>query len=530
MDYVDVLTKFHYPKSKNDPIPLIVKQSDGNLISLVSVCTKNNGFIFNQIKIDDYFNKYLKGTQCRLWIDSGGYNLFRKWNLDESSLSKYIDAYNHFMVSSATYARIFSLDFPIAVPHRKVDNTWFNTREMVKKWNMISQERALATLNKNPEIKEKYTFVYQFRTLRLYEIWSEIYKELDLGKHIVNRAIGGLVGAYSASKKVNRRNGKRRELLFSPVIGPAFVALNDYIKAGNFNNDFNLHFLGISTAHDEFVIIFLERLFCRYLAENGLKVRARFSVDTRHHSQEMDKYLRKRGIYHFFPEGHPYRIRKDDKIRYVADDKLVKVFQDEYKIYIKEEIEKTYNIGKMDINTEKSSDSNTNRNTSPPEEKERVTCTADFYPLSIYSNNNLIRFFDVFIGEQNLVDHLFAAKNRNEIENAIVKLFEKIIPAQVKKSLVEISEPVDVGNGDKCKIDIAINTNQEEFAHEKDLNDMSSFYDFFIFPKSRNKIKTSLSRIYQFHKWFVKDGRDPVKLDKLIVQFIKDIGIKDRLK
>lgn len=512
MDYVDVLTKFHYPKSKNDPIPLIVKQSDGNLISLVSVCTKNNGFVFNQIKIDDYFNKYLKYTQCRLWIDSGGFNLFRKWNLDESSLSKYIDAYNHFMVSSATYDRIFSLDFPIAVPHRKVDNTWFNTREMVKKWNKISQERALATLNKNPEIRKKYTFVYQFRTHGLYKIWSEIYKELDLGKYIVNRAIGGLVGAYSASKKVKRRNGKGRELLFSPVIGPAYAALNDYLEAGNFNIDFHLHFLGISTAHDEFVIIFLERLFCRYLAEKGLNVKARFSVDTRSHSQKLDKHIREHGIYHFFPEGHPYRIRKDDKIRNVAKDILNNVFQDEYRIYIDGEIEKILF-------------------------KEKVNCTADFYPLSIYSNNNLIRFFDVFIAEQNLVGHLFAAKNRNEMENAIVKLFERILPAPVKKSLVEISEQVDVGSGDKCKIDITINTTQEEFVHAKDLNDMSSFYDFFKSPKYHNKItnldnkiKTSLGRIYQFHKWFEKDGRDPVKLDKLIVQFIKDIGIKDRLK
>ncbi len=512
MQYLYVLSGFNNPNAVFDPFPLIVEQSDGILISLVNIFRikehDTKQLTLATKLIENHRTKYLKNKKCNLWIDSGGFNLFEKLELTESSIEDYIKIYNQYLSQHDQFDRIFSLDFPAVKEPSKMNNSWFNSRKMIKKWNIKSQISALETIRKNPELRQKYTFIYQFKTRKIYKIWNEMYRELDLGKEITHRAIGGLVGIHKASKLANHKI-----LVFSPVIGPAYKCLNDYLNAKNFDNDFNLHFLGIRNKIDNFVIILLEKLFTRYLKELGHSRRAIFSIDTRSYSARMDKNIRSEGVFSFDPERFQNKIRRDYRILDIADVRLNAIYFKEYLEYISGEI-----VEKLP-------------------EKLKVDCIADFYPLGIYSNNSLNNYFDYFISENKLIEMVYNIKNRTVLIQSIDKIFEKLLPVPDLSKTTDLASKLPINSFERSQLDEYNRERKKPVTINADVDKLTPLYDIFknkTYYKKKdnldNMIKESICRIHEFHRWFFKDMRDPKKLEKLMNKFIKDIGIKDTLK
>jgi hypothetical protein len=510
MHYIDVSSGFKNLKSELDPFPLIVDQSDGILISLMAICRitdrKTKKSSFKAQLIVEHREKYLTHKNCNLWIDSGGFNLFEKWNLSEENLENYIDVYNQYMSQHDQFDRIFSLDFPVIKVPSKKNNEWFNSKGMLKKWNRESQLLALETIRKIPQLRDKYTYVYQFKTPRLYKIWNDLYRELELGKEIVHRAIGGLVGIQAASRKSNHKT-----LLFSAVIGPAYKCFADFLESDYSNNDFTLHFLGVSNKIDQFVVILLEKLFTEYLKDSGNNGKAIFSIDTRAHSTRMDKNIRREGIFSFDIEKYHNTIHKDYRIVDIPDQRLKRAYSNGYDEYVYCEI-----IDKMLWN-------------------ENVKCTADFYPLGIYSNNNLIKYFDYFISHNRIIDIIYSTKSRAKVEENVEKIFLNLLPPPDITKTVKLSSKLSVASWVRSEIENYENDHKPINANP-DVDKLTPLYDIFkssYYKKKTNldnKIKESIGRIYEFHKWFVKDRRDPKKLERLMTKFIKDIGLKNDLK
>lgn len=541
MRYIDVVSKFKYTRCVQDPTPLIINQSDGQLVSLVSLCKiKNNGarhLVSEMGKLEDYYETYHKEKKYSIWLDSGGYNLLSKWKLTESNLSDYIQIYHGVMENNGKFFdKIFSLDCPIAVQKGKIYNSWFNTRKQIYKWNKDSLTESIKCISSHEALRNKFIFVYNFRTKSMYDIWSKLYDTLNLKDVIVNRAIGGLVGVYDASKKANHK-----DLYFSPVIGPAFKCFYDYLTAKK-DIDFNLHFLGINTPIDQFVIIFLENLFSHYLDELGFQHRACFSVDTRAHSTKMDKSLRSAGVYSFNPAKFANVIHRDHKIIDVAGTRLKHAYPlpcnpldiTEHCLFI--EIEKIL-------------------------WNKRVKSAAAFYPLSLYSNNNLIKYFDYFINGNNLVEKLCEATDIVQFEKHIEELFNDLLPIVDHSEsetflslLMRAQEITDISI--KTKLKEGIDVRAEEFnklCRNPTADRLTPLYSLFKgsysyerlsklpngtlkatpnYNRKSNldyKIKTSLSKILEFHQWFTH-SKSKEKLKTLMNKFISDIGIKDDLK
>ena len=510
MKYIYVLTQFNYSKSKFDPIPLIVEQSNGTLVSIVEICNrgyKNNElFLFNINLLKQYKRKYLNNISSGLWVDSGGYNFLTNWKLDEQSVKFYLNSYIQFMTSNGLFEKIFSLDIPTVPKTCDRDNSWVNTCDNIYNLNSMSQSYAVDALKRFPELKTKYIFTYQFKTASLYKIWKQIYKEEGLGKYVTHRAVGGVVGLHEAS-----RRSKNKNLLFSPVIGPAFDCFNDYINAKSIDLDFKVHFLGISTELDQFVIIFLEKLFTYYLYTQGSSSKADFSIDTRSNSKNVEVGIRTTGIYSFEPGRYPNRIHRDYLIRDIPNSRLRNIYDKHYSELISQEISDNISWDK------------------------NVSQLSDFYPLSLYSNNNLLKYFDWFINSNELLKKLVAAENKDDIENQVKDIFNKLLPKPNKSKSVPFENILDAAKDIDKEVNVAIARAGFDFTVNEAVDKLTPLYDIFKSPRYHNKVNNldnkivvSIGRVYEFHRWLV-DDRGPEQLEELMLKFIDDIGIEDVL-
>ena len=170
--------------------------------------------------------------------------------------------------------------------------------------------------------------------------------------------------------------------------------------------------------------------------------------------------------------------------------------------------------------------------------EQMVQCVADFYPLGIYSNNNLIKFFEEFINDNDLLGVLLEAKNKEHLETQIKHIFEKIFPEPNRENDLDIVSALKINDHQKREIkEIMDKENITNFTSNTQEDLLTPLYDIFKSPKYHNKktnldhrIKISLSRIYEFHKWFTTTNRDSIELEKLMMNFIDDIGIADELK
>ena len=207
-----------------------------------------------RLDLEQYIDQVITSVKAHLYIDSGGYS-FIKGLIHPDDISKLIGCYIHFMIDEMeNYYRIFSLDLPFSMKYNL-----YNTKDNIYNYNRYSLIETFKVIEQIPQLSEKFIFIWQFRLKDTYRIWCRIHDELvELGysKLITHRAIGGMVGLKGET-----------QIIFSTFLGLAYRCLKDYITTGLYHIPFQLHLLGVYTLSDRFMIVYIEKVFNRYLTQ-----------------------------------------------------------------------------------------------------------------------------------------------------------------------------------------------------------------------------------------------------------------------
>lgn len=292
--YVHVLKGVKPYTDSLDIIPSVLKHTGDVLISLQSMY--GNGE-FSQNKVSAFHDKLLalksryENLNARIWIDSGGYS-FIKGDIDPKYVDQISEMYNSLLIESRnTCHRIFSLDLPLNKKHQN-----FNDINNVAIVNSRLTKHSLDIVKNSPELREKFIFVSHARSREIFQTWENIYRKNNVGTHVRNRAIGGLVGVRAGTKNV-----------MSPFLAAAFKALAEYLSAPVMEAParFSLHFLGINSIADRFLMTVLEGLFKSYDFLRSFDVdfsydNSRFSEEARKGNKKNDAFVlgQRLGLYY----------------------------------------------------------------------------------------------------------------------------------------------------------------------------------------------------------------------------------------
>ncbi len=381
MEHITVLNNKTQTDKNLDCTPLIVNQTYGVLTSLIDAFSqKDFGYdttLRTSLKIRNFKKHYIEPIEKPLFIDSSGYSIIvgdvARWDI-----AKVIGCYHEYLYQERdTFDYIFSLDIPF-----NLNFPLFNTSKNVYFFNRQSLMRSRDLLIKHPELADKFYYIYQFKCKALYEVWSCLYKELELGKVIKNWAIGGMVGIKRLAK-----------IDISSFIGIIYKILFDYINSKNPNPIFRVHFLGIYQRQERFQIAFIEQLFKSYF--NG-SVDTLFTYDSINYIRQAQNNATKN--IHDFNQG----IFGTYSINDMPLDIIQKVyFSDIYQNSFYSQLERKM-AGK------------------------KVADTNVFAPLNIYSNISIDKLFQHVIIEYNMIDTLKRSISTAHIEVAFNKIFKAL--------------------------------------------------------------------------------------------------------
>jgi hypothetical protein len=201
--------------------------------------------------IREFSNRYIAPVDGKVVTDSGGYS-FIKGDISPEKIPEMIDCYAVYTESERKiFDYIFSLDIPISLKY-----TEFNTVNNIFNANKKSLIETRELLDKYPELQNKFYFVWHFKIKEQFAIWKRLYAELEMGRFVRNHAIGGLVGLKKAAK-----------IKFAPFIGISFYILSQYWSGFHASAPLRMHYLGVYSKGDRFVIAFIEKLFKAYLKD-----------------------------------------------------------------------------------------------------------------------------------------------------------------------------------------------------------------------------------------------------------------------
>ena len=267
MHFVNVIGTVPTDQMRQDIAQASISITGKTLISIIGgLKQKNFGFdtlLKTSREFKRFQNEYVKNINGELFADSGGYSIIAG-DVHPSDIDKFTKCYTKFFeLEHQSVNTFFSLDIPIFL---KDEYKKYNTKKNIYEFNRQSLIDAKTLLEENSEIRKKFNFVWHFKILEQYEIWSKLYEELGLSKLIKRRSIGGMVG-------LPKITGKR----FAPFIALSFRCLFDHQEGAYPDKTFNLHLLGIKSKTDRFAIEILESLFTRYLA--GI-ANAKFTYDS----------------------------------------------------------------------------------------------------------------------------------------------------------------------------------------------------------------------------------------------------------
>lgn len=253
------------------------------------------------------YRKVLSGDR-KFFIDSGGYSIIAG-DVSPRDVSKFTECYNMFLERDAPNScdYIFSLDIPIFLKYPENNNI-----KTIYEANFRSISNSVTILEKNPELYDKFIFVFQFKLLKQYNIWKQIYEENLVDKNIKNFAIGGLVSLRGITG-----------IKFSPFIGMAFKNLK-LIYDKNLDYTSILHILGVYGLHDRVIMSFLHKLFNRYYLKDRL-CKVQITYDTVNYALSGLYKLREQIM--FIPDNDKYICgfahKMIDKMDKVIDDSEV---------------------------------------------------------------------------------------------------------------------------------------------------------------------------------------------------------------
>lgn len=209
----------------------------------------------------------------KIMTDSGGYS-FIKGDIPPSKLEMLCDCHTVYLEEEVDqYDYIFTLDLPLSL---RFEN--FNNVDNIYNANKLTINNAIKALKKNDKMQDKLYMVWHFKIMQQFEIWKTISKELEIGMHFKNHAIGGMVGIKKASK-----------ISHSPFIGISYYILRHHFESRFAGDDFRMHYLGIYAPYDRFQISLLESLFCKYLKVHNSSVSMTYDSINPIHTARMNK-------------------------------------------------------------------------------------------------------------------------------------------------------------------------------------------------------------------------------------------------
>jgi hypothetical protein len=207
------------------------------LVSLGEPATSN---AWTLQQLDKHASRLLKEkpADTNLYIDSGGFQIIVGY-ITSSRVREYVDSY-HFILEKyrENIGSIFSLD---------VFNSKYS-KEKIYEENKYSIEESISLIKKFPEIADKQLFVMQTSNAMSFDIWKNLFIDLEVYKYYKKWSIGGLVGL---KKSTNAR--------FSHAV-PATLWLLTYQKHFNFSID-QIHWLGQSSRLSFLSMALFERLY-----------------------------------------------------------------------------------------------------------------------------------------------------------------------------------------------------------------------------------------------------------------------------
>jgi hypothetical protein len=263
MDYVhttsDVITR---GPAKNVIRPYV----DKYLYSLINGLSSEN-FGFNTVdrvtlEVKRFYDNLYENE--KLYVDSAGYSII-VGDIPPNNINVFLECYHYFLEKYAPLYcdYMFSLDIPIFLKYPEV-----NTYSNLFKRNYRSAQLSKHILDQNPDLYNKFIYVYQFKIWEQYDIWNKIYREFwENENRLKHFAIGGLVGLRGITG-----------IKFSPYIGMLYKLMN-IVYEKDIGEKSILHILGVYGMHDRFHLAFLNRLFNDiYLKEKETSVQV--SYDT----------------------------------------------------------------------------------------------------------------------------------------------------------------------------------------------------------------------------------------------------------
>jgi len=251
-------------------LKLIDQHVNSYLFSLIKGLRQGN-FGFDTLhRVTEEIKSYrqvLDGGR-KFFVDSGGYSIIAG-DVSPRDVAKFTECYNMFLEKDApdNCDYIFSLDIPIFLKYPENNNI-----KTIYESNSRSISESVKVLNKNPELYNKFVFVWQFKLLKQYNIWKRVYEEnLADNMNLKNFAVGGLVSLRGITG-----------IKFSPFIAMAYKILKT-IYDKNLDYKSIIHILGVYGLHDRIIMSFMHKLFNRVYLKDRI-CEAQITYDTVNYS------------------------------------------------------------------------------------------------------------------------------------------------------------------------------------------------------------------------------------------------------
>ena len=257
MQFVNVISEVPTDPIRRDTAFASTNQTGATLISIIGGLNQKNFGFFTLLKTARQFREFRRSFAAPmngiLFGDSGGYSIICG-DVHPEDIAKFIACYcKFFELEHSSVDQFFSLDIPIFT---KTEFQDFNTVANIYKFNRQSLVESKELMEKDPEFRKKFSFVWHFKIASQYRIFSQLYEELELSKLVMRRSIGGMV-------RLPQITGIR----FAPFVALAYRCLLDHQEGSYTEELFTLHLLGIKSKPDRFAMALLEQLFERYLKD-----------------------------------------------------------------------------------------------------------------------------------------------------------------------------------------------------------------------------------------------------------------------
>jgi hypothetical protein len=341
-------------------------------------------------KLLDFIQTVIKPAGSIVTIDSGGYSVLTGM-VPFNQISGLEDYYLHILEEERnTYDNIFSLDIAWGINDIRLQE-----EEIVDALSFRTAKKTFDVLERHPKIKDKFYYIYHFKTFGQYQIWQNHYKHFEIGERITHRAIGGLVGLKGNAPWAN----------FTPFTAMLYKCFWDFVSREKIEPEFKIHILGIYIPHERFVIALVEKIFKLYFKKFGWDTTLQVTYDTTSYVQtELKNY----NSLHFWTIDNGKPVKRN--YHKISESVLKRAYGDDLG-YIQAEIEKL-------------------------KQGARKSDTSDFVPLSVYTQIELDDYLLHLIDKHHVIEKLdFIKPLKTSLSNRGSSISIQAIVKELRSSL-----------------------------------------------------------------------------------------------